>query len=1105
MMVDKIKRTGYSFRILNENVPSQDLFEDRTHERVSSNLYQIIKSAEQGVTIGLEGEWGSGKSTVINLLRKQLIEEDEKTLFFMFDAWAHEGDPLRRIFLESLINVLDPEEKHKYLIEIKNKISGRTKTVEVKSKKSTSRLGKFISLSALTIPIGVSLLNKTNYSEILLPWSENATSIYWIFIFGVIFSLSPVWVLILWKLFGDRDSENKISWEFFSTESTEDYSQDITENSERTSIEFEEHFTEIIRESIRLNVINKCIIVIDNLDRVDSEQAKNIWSTLQTFFQRRSSGNGHKICTDNTWFIIPFDREGFKKIWKSSDDDCVGDSFIKKCFQIIAEVPQPVMSGWSKYAEDCIEESLNGWSQHDKEKALSTFIKYTSRRNKFPTPRDIKVFVNQVGLFGSMWGGEMSIEAISLYALFKQSLATGELRKTLALGELPENYKTDNDKSNILSEIAGLLFGVTKDKGLQLLLGPEIYSSFKDGDGNRLQTLAQQHGYGFWVAYESSRSLWMPTIDHSSAYKTSFTKALYTGLKDYKKQIRNEIYSISNIWITSFTKLDLSESDYVEPIDSVFKLTFNKNDFISSIKKLTQEKLSALVSTINSEKFSEKVLVNISIMAEFLKSKNYPLEKLLYSKLTIDNWKVWINQIDSRNVSLDNVLPKKDTIKQLAEETQFNATSINEKSLYHLVKTYKIYPQSNEWQDVAMKLASWLNIPNRNHECEEIYSFAITLAESSDENISNSVKSSVKNQNFWTAGCNSQCTTNPSLPILVALSYSSLMSLQDDPNISAFVKSFWNSTEDEALLSKIYNQFLDLDKIDLIWELCRDPRNKTAINIIRAEFSTEQYESWAGANYIDEYSWADENEINNLAENLITHGSFKDNMENMVDDPLTYQSVFKIFYSIKNKGPREFINKEIKKTSKESWMNCLLSNGDLLSLVNNKNHIFSEALTDYLNEVVSLDNNFNIKQELIPSIPELLSKATDLHKTIAPKITESYFNSEKDYLDDDLFNVLSPLFEEHLKNIDETLVMQRLNTWIDSQNTSRINWVINNKSSFFNEPLESLIGRIQIGLNSENEKEYSTALLINDTFNLGVTKESPPEELTTESTERESV
>lgn len=618
-MVDDINNTGYTFRILNENVPSQDLFEDRTHERVANNLYYTIKNSEQGVTIGLEGEWGSGKSTVINLLRKKLIKDDEKTLFFMFDAWAHEGDPLRRIFLESLINELDPEKKHEQLNNIKNKISGRTKTVEVKSKKSTSRLGKFISLSALTIPIGVSLLNKTNYSELSFPWSENATDIYWVFIFGLILSLSPMLVLIWWKFYGDRDIHNEISWEFFSTESTEDYSQDITDNSERTSIEFEEHFTEIIKESISTKIINKCIIVIDNLDRVDSEQAKNIWSTLQTFFQRRSTEN--ITCSSTTWFIIPFDREGFKKIWKSNDDD-IGDSFIKKCFQIIAEVPQPVMSGWSKYAEDCINDSLNSWPQNEKEKVLSTFIKYTSRKNKFPTPRDIKVFVNQVGLLGSMWGGNMSIEAISLYVLFKQSLTTGELRTSLASAVLPENYKTDNDTSEILAEIAGLLFGVKKNKGLQLLLGPEIYSSFKDGDGDRLQTLSQQHGYGFWVAYESSRSLWMPNVDNNDTYKVSFTKALYTGLKDYENQIESDIENISKIWLTGFSKLDFSESNYVEPIDFTLRLTRNKNKFIESVKNLTQEKLAAIVLTINSEKFSKKALENISRMADFLKQKN---------------------------------------------------------------------------------------------------------------------------------------------------------------------------------------------------------------------------------------------------------------------------------------------------------------------------------------------------------------------------------------------------------------------------------------------------------------------------------------------------
>ena len=94
--------TGYKFKILSEDVATQYLFEDQTHERVSENLYQTIKDASKGVTIGLEGSWGSGKSTVIKLLKDKLAKNnEEKTLFFMFDAWAHDGDPLRRIFLES--------------------------------------------------------------------------------------------------------------------------------------------------------------------------------------------------------------------------------------------------------------------------------------------------------------------------------------------------------------------------------------------------------------------------------------------------------------------------------------------------------------------------------------------------------------------------------------------------------------------------------------------------------------------------------------------------------------------------------------------------------------------------------------------------------------------------------------------------------------------------------------------------------------------------------------------------------------------------------------------------------------------------------------------
>lgn len=55
-------------------------------------------------------------------------------------------------------------------------------------------------------------------------------------------------------------------------------------------------------------------MVIDNLDRVTPEHAKNIWATLQTFFQRRSKSILDQEWTKKIWFIIPFDREGFMRI-----------------------------------------------------------------------------------------------------------------------------------------------------------------------------------------------------------------------------------------------------------------------------------------------------------------------------------------------------------------------------------------------------------------------------------------------------------------------------------------------------------------------------------------------------------------------------------------------------------------------------------------------------------------------------------------------------------------------------------------------------------------------------------------------------------------------
>jgi len=88
------------------------------HERVARAIAEVILSPEEhgGKMIALEGGWGAGKSTIIGLLKKKLDNDDNVTVF-SYDAWAHEGDPLRRTFLESLIRHFQSLGKNRWINE----------------------------------------------------------------------------------------------------------------------------------------------------------------------------------------------------------------------------------------------------------------------------------------------------------------------------------------------------------------------------------------------------------------------------------------------------------------------------------------------------------------------------------------------------------------------------------------------------------------------------------------------------------------------------------------------------------------------------------------------------------------------------------------------------------------------------------------------------------------------------------------------------------------------------------------------------------------------------------------------------------------------------
>ena len=163
------------------------------HERVARAIAEVVQTEGGGRSIGLEGGWGAGKSTIVSLTGKKLAptkENDHKTA--VFDIWAHQDDPLRWTFLENLITHVqgfgwvDQEKWDRRLAELT--MRRREDTTRVVPRLTSA--GLVFALTLLCIPLGAALVS----AGATLLASKNAPST-WAFvllILGMAGVLAPV-------------------------------------------------------------------------------------------------------------------------------------------------------------------------------------------------------------------------------------------------------------------------------------------------------------------------------------------------------------------------------------------------------------------------------------------------------------------------------------------------------------------------------------------------------------------------------------------------------------------------------------------------------------------------------------------------------------------------------------------------------------------------------------------------------------------------------------------------------------------------------------------------------------------------------------------------
>ncbi len=465
-------RTRCSTRLLSDEPTGSDDFQ--THRAVAEAICEMIQVESGGRRVALTGAWGGGKSSVVKMLGNAIEEDGE---LFIFDAWSHRGDPLRRAFLEELINFLKRKEviTEEAAEERRREISGRKKEIVTDSSPMLTTAGCIvIPFVILGLPVAVELLKKA------LPLSPS-----WLY-FNV--AQLIVFFLLLLAVLGAAIFKRSYAQEMKSVlvnavgsmvnlhrkidESTQ------LEGPEPSSLEFQRHFQELM--ILNGNSAKKLVIVIDNLDRTDRDDALAIWSTLQTFFDFQVTEESN--WKQKTWLVVPFDPTALGGLWSNNEGQPapIGQAFRDKTFQVEFRVPPLVLSNWREYLMAQLRKAMPDHPEEDFDIVFRIHRSQNAKKGTV-TPRDVKVFVNKLGSLHRQWQHQFPLGVQAAYAAILDSswdiVKMASDTSAAVWLQLPAELRT----LDTCKMLAAMKYGVDADKALQVLVGPKIGTGFDAG------------------------------------------------------------------------------------------------------------------------------------------------------------------------------------------------------------------------------------------------------------------------------------------------------------------------------------------------------------------------------------------------------------------------------------------------------------------------------------------------------------------------------------------------------------------------------------------------------------------------------------------------
>ena len=278
-------------------------------------LTESVKNAPEGkaFNVGLFGEWGSGKSSIIRTFKKKIESETtangKRVRVITYDAWKYANDSFRRMFLLQMQTELGFNRN-----ELMNKFYlNSSEDAHIETQFSWKEFG--IGVVALAF-VYVGITKFTNFGtdgKIL------ATAIV---------TLASLAYTILRGLMKEVKVNIQRPHLFAPEQFEECFNEmcDLAHQPEDTPVSY----LKWIKGETGERRIERLVIVVDNVDRCSSDLAYELLTNIKNFLG----------CKHNTIFIVPVDEEALKRHFEiaKKKQGHEADEFLRKFFNICIRI-----------------------------------------------------------------------------------------------------------------------------------------------------------------------------------------------------------------------------------------------------------------------------------------------------------------------------------------------------------------------------------------------------------------------------------------------------------------------------------------------------------------------------------------------------------------------------------------------------------------------------------------------------------------------------------------------------------------------------------------------------------------------------------------------